>query len=210
MRYLLFAILTSLALADARRLDAQQSSPQASSEESATAAPEAGSHAQRGVPIEHLIAIVAKKTGKKFVLDPRVRADVVLVGEEPAELTYPQLLTVLSVYGYFAAEDGGYVRVLPDATVRLSAPLITSKDTRLAAEYVTQVIPVRNVSAAQLVPILRPMVSQWGHMAAMAQANVLIVTDSFANVRRMEAIIKTIDLPENKPHDIAPQKEPAQ
>jgi general secretion pathway protein D len=200
------AVLASLALAVLTA--APRAGAQTSSEESKLA----DNWAERadGVPVERLIAAVAKKTGKRFVLDPRVRANVVLVGLDPAELTYPQLLTVLSVYGFFAVDDGGYVRVLPDASVRINAPLITSRDTRPAAEYVTQIIPVRNISAAQLVPILRPMIAQFGHLAAMTQANTLIITDSFTNVRRIEAIVKALDIPENKPRDVAPQKEPAQ
>lgn len=182
---------------------------QTSSEESKPVESSAG-HAEAGVPIERLIATVARKTGKKFVLDPRVRASVILVGQDPADITWPQLLTVLSVYGFFAIDEAGYVRVLPDASVRVNAPLITSRDTRLPAEYVTQIIAVKNVTAAQLVPILRPMVGQYGHLAATPQANFLIITDSFENVRRMEAIIKALDIPEAKGRDVAPQKEPAQ
>ena len=52
-------------------------------------------HVEGGVPIAHLIATVAKKTGKKFVLDPRVRGDVVLVGQDPANISYNDLLTIL-------------------------------------------------------------------------------------------------------------------
>jgi type II secretory pathway component GspD/PulD (secretin) len=73
-----------------------QAGAQISSAESES---KSASLAGNGVPIERLIATVAKKTGKKFVVDPRVRANVVLVGEEASELTYPQFLTVLEVSG---------------------------------------------------------------------------------------------------------------
>jgi type II secretory pathway component GspD/PulD (secretin) len=108
---LAFAVLTTATGAGA----------QTSSEESGPVDNSAG-HAEGGIPIERLIAAVARKTGKKFVLDPRVRASVILVGQDPLELTYAQLLTVLAVYGFYAADDGGLVRVLPDASVRISAP----------------------------------------------------------------------------------------
>jgi hypothetical protein len=58
--------------------------------------------AENGRPIDRLIARVAKKTGKKFVVDPRVRANVIVAGEEPSEISYPQFLTVLEVYGFIA------------------------------------------------------------------------------------------------------------
>ncbi len=162
--------------------------------------------AENGIPIDRLIATVAKKTGKKFVVDPRVRANVVLGGEEPSEITYAQFLTVLEVYGFIAVDDGGLVRVLPDANMRQEPiPTITSKDTRPASECVTQIVPLKYVSAAQLVPILRPMLPQYAHLAALPSANTLIIADRFANVRRIEALAKSLDTPENKP---APAKEP--
>ena len=57
----------------------------------------------------------------------------------------------------------------------------------------TQVIQVRNVSAAQLVPILRPLIPQYGHLAAYPSSNMLIISDRAANVNRMVRIIQRID-----------------
>lgn len=153
------------------------------------------------------MASVAKKTGKKFVLDPRVHAQVVLVGEDPAQITYPQFLTVLQVYGYAAVDSAGLVQVIPEVMVRQEAmPTITSKDTRLPSEYVTQIIPVKNVPAPMLVPILRPLLPQQGHVAATV-GNSLLISDHFDNVRRIEALVRSLDTPGNKPRDAAPQKE---
>ena len=88
---------------------------------------------ESGIPIERLIAAVAKKTGKRFVLDPRVRGGVTLVGEEPADVSYPEFLAVLSVNGYAAVEDGKLVQIVPDANLRQYPTLvITAKDTRPA------------------------------------------------------------------------------
>src|SRR5579859_7521995 len=73
---------------------------------------------EAGIPIERLITIVARKTGKRYVVDPRVRADVQLIGQDPSTVTYPELLTILQVHGFTAAEGGGYIRVIPDANSR--------------------------------------------------------------------------------------------
>ena len=154
------------------------------------------------MPIERIVAAVAKKTGKKFMLDPRVHTNVVLVGLDPSEVTYPELLTVLEIYGFAAVDEAGVVQIVPDAGIRYQAiPIITSKDTRPASEYVTQLIPLKYISAAQLVPILRPMIPQQGHLAAMVSANSLIIVDRFANVRRIEALVRSLDTPENKPRE---------
>lgn len=146
------------------------------------------------IPIASLIATVAQKTGKKFVLDPRVRASVALVGEDPSSVTYDQLLTILDTYGYTAIETGGYVRVVPNAAVREEPlPLVSANETRPADQYVAAVIHVRSIPAAWLVPLLRPMVPQWGHLVALPCDNTLILVDRFANVRLLESIVKALD-----------------
>ena len=162
--------------------------------------------AENGTPIARLIAAIARKTGKKFIVDPRVSANIILAGEEPSEITYPQFLTVLEVYGFIAVDDGGLVRILPDANMRQEPiPVITSKDTRAASECVTQIVTLKYVPAAQLVPILRPMLPQYAHLAALPLSNSLIIADRFANVRRIEALARLLDTPENR---MPPVKEP--
>src|SRR5580700_11849193 len=198
MKYSLLATLALCMLTGPMHVGAQTS--QVESESKAASRPE------NAVPIDRLIATVAKKTGKKFVVDPRVHADVVLLGQEPSEITYPQLLTVLEVYGYIGVDDGGYVRILPDANARQEPiPTITSKDTRPASECVTQIIPLKYASAAQLVPILRPMLPQYAHLVAVFPGNTLLIVDRFANLRRIEALVRSLDTPENQP---PPKKEP--
>lgn len=146
------------------------------------------------VPIASLIATVAKNTGKKFVLDPRVRAEVTLVGEEPSSVTYDELLTILSTYGFTAVDTDGYVTVVPDADTREEPLPVVSGNEKLPADAgVTAVIHVKSIPAGWLVPILRPMVPQWGHLAAMLCSNDLIIIDRFASVRRMETVIKAMD-----------------
>jgi general secretion pathway protein D len=158
------------------------------------------------VPLERLIANVAKKTGKTFVVDPRVHADVVIVGRAAAELSYAELLGVLDVYGFAGVEDSGFVRVIPDSAIRVQAvPTITPKDTRPASEYVTQIVTVRNVQAAQLVPILRPLLPQAAALAAFPATNSLIIVDRFANLRRVEGLIRALDsTPPSKSQAAAP------
>lgn len=152
-----------------------------------------GSH-DASVPLSRVIAVVASKTGKKFVLDPRVHADVVLIGQDPSQLSYGDLLTVLATYGFVGVESGGYVRVAPEANARqLPVPTITSKDTRPDAEIVTLLVVPKSIPAEYLVPVLRPLLPQQAHLTAVSCTNTLIITDSFANVHRIEGMIRALD-----------------
>lgn len=162
------------------------------------------------VPITTLISDAAKRTGKKFIVDPRVRADVTLIQRGEDSLSYADLLTVLQVHGFAAIEGEGFVRVVPDASVRqLALPLVGDKDKRPDGEYVTKVISVRTTPAAMLVPTLRPLLPQYAHLAASVCTNDLIIVDSVANVRRIESLVESLDKGEPfKPRDCAQVETP--
>jgi general secretion pathway protein D len=166
-----------------------------------------------GVPLPTLIATVAKNTGMRFVLDPRVQAEVTLVGEDPSLVTYDELLTILNTYGFVAVKTGGYVVVKPDADTRMEPLPFASGNEKLPDdEAVTAVIHVKSLPAGWLVPILRPLVPQWGHFAAMPCSNDLVIVERFASVRRMETIIKAMDTgaPIKPPSCIVPMPLPWQ
>jgi len=160
---------------------------------SSTAA--AADEPESGIPMEKIIAAVSHKTNRKFVVDPRVNARVTLVGQEPSQVTYNELLTILETYGYVTYESDGYVVVAPDANARQAPqPMLTKGQTYADAQIVNYTIPVQNGPAAFLVPILRPLLPQYAALAAWPCANVLLITDRYANVKKMEAIVKALDV----------------
>jgi general secretion pathway protein D len=151
---------------------------------------------EASVDIEELIAQVAASTGKEFFVDPRVRARVLAVPalEDP---TYADLLSVLRLHGYIAVEIDGKVNVLPDANARSMPTRMLQRDDASVPddEVVTRVISVPGNNAANLVPILRPLLPQSAHLAAMVegdQSRKLIVVDTYANVRRITALVETL------------------
>ena len=96
------------------------------------------------IPIATLVAAVAKRSDKKFIVDPRVKGDALLLTENPIALSYDDLLMVLNVHGFAAVTTGDYVRVVPDALARQFAPPISAGDKHPAGEYVTRVtVPER-------------------------------------------------------------------
>jgi general secretion pathway protein D len=154
----------------------------------------ASSASSGGVPMLQLIETVSKKSSKHFIVDPRVTGNVTLIGIDPSKITYAELLSVLQLSGYSASETGDLVRVTPDAMARtMPTPLIGASDKRPDAEMVTRVLRVKSVPATYMVPILRSLLPQTAHLAAQACTNDLIIVDTFANVRRLEAIIASMD-----------------
>jgi general secretion pathway protein D len=146
--------------------------------------------------ITQIAEAVAAATGKNFIMDPRVRAQVTMLSSTPMspEGFYQAFLSILAVYDFIAVPDGNVVKILPDANAR-QMPSIDLPDhvSATSDEIVTQVVDVKNVNAAQLVPILRPMIPQYGHLAAYPAGNILIISDRASNVNRMIRIIRRID-----------------
>ena len=191
------ASIASVLLSLTGAANAQSAPERTSSPESASDATAGVGHLENGVPISRLLATVAKKTGKKFVIDAHVRGEVEIVGQDAANISYGDLLTILHVYGYTAIEYGGYVNVVPAAGARqLPVPQLSGRENHPEAEFVSKVITVKNVPAAQLVPLLRPIIPQSGHLVALPCVNKLFIVDSFGNVQRIQSVIEALDVGE--------------
>jgi Type II secretory pathway, component PulD len=146
--------------------------------------------------INTLIATVSDVTGKNFIVDNRVKGKVTVISASPmnSNSLYETFLAVLQVNGYAAVPSGGAIKIIPDANVKWEGGAYNSDGTRLARdEIVTHVFQLQNVSAAQLVPILRPLMPQWAHLAAYQANNTLIVADRAANVARIGTLISQMD-----------------
>ena len=146
--------------------------------------------------IRELIQFVSDATGTTIVVDPAVKGKVRVISSNPvsADELYELFLSVLDVHGYTAVRSGDIVRVIPAKDAR-SAPLDVSDDrsSSTSDEYMTQVIRLENISAAKLIPVLRPLVPQQAHMAAYAPSNAIIISDVSANIDKIRDIIERMD-----------------
>jgi general secretion pathway protein D len=146
--------------------------------------------------IAALINTVSEVTGRNFIVDPRVKARVTVISHEPmpADELYRVFLSVLQVHGFSAVDAGDVTKIVPEINAKqMAVPTVSQRGAVDGDAIVTSVIPVRNVSAAQLVPILRPLVPQQGHLAAYPATNALIISDRASNVRRLAEIVARVD-----------------
>ncbi len=155
--------------------------------------------------IRQVIEAVGEVTGKNFILDPRVKAQVTMLSVAPMspDAFYEAFLSILSVYGFVAVPAGDVIKILPDANARqMPGAELESGGGRRPDDIVTRVIAVQNVAAAQLVPILRPLIPQYGHLAAHPPSNLLIISDRASNVDRMAHIIARIDQAADQDYEV--------
>jgi general secretion pathway protein D len=142
-----------------------------------------------------VINSVSQITGKNFIIDPRVKGKVTVVSSKPLNETevYNVFLSILQVHGFATVPTENAIKIIPDATAKQSAAPFNSASRNPGDQLITRVLTIDHINAAQLVPILRPLVAQQGHLAAYPTTNVLIISDRASNIRRIDRIISEMD-----------------
>ncbi|MDM3869764.1 type II secretion system secretin GspD [Porticoccus sp. W117] len=148
----------------------------------------------RDADIREVIHFVSATLGaESVIIDPLVKGKVDVISRVPLnqEKLYDLFVNVLDVHGFAAINSNGVLRVIPAKKAR-TAP--ASANTQPASEngFVTRIIELNHVSAAKVLPILRPMVPQHAHLAASTNGT-LVISDTAANVRRIERLIRQLD-----------------
>jgi len=146
------------------------------------------------VDIDTVVKAIGEISGKNFVLDPRVKGTVNIVSARPVprELSYQILLSSLRMQGFTAVESDGVIKIVPEADAKLHARVGNARRGD-GDRLITKVFVLRHGSANQLVPVIRPLISPNNTVAAMPQANAVVVTDYADNIRRIEAIIDSVE-----------------
>ncbi|SFR77566.1 general secretion pathway protein D [Marinobacter daqiaonensis] len=147
--------------------------------------------------IRAFVTQVADITGYSFVVDPRVKGKVTVLSSAPMnkEEIYDLFLAVLQVHGFTAIPGEEVIKVIQQVDAKQNAEDLTRFERTPSEQLITRVIPVNNANALELVPILRPLVAKYGHLAGVAAANALIVSDHANNIRRIEEIVRDLDSP---------------
>ncbi len=145
----------------------------------------------RDADIRSVIESVAEITGESFVLDPRVKGKVTIISPETIDksLLYEAILSAIQVQGYQAIRDGAVTRIVP---FNQSFNLAGGGN----SELVTEILKVRYVQAATLIPVLKPLMSNGARVQAYNQSNYLVVSDIRSNVNRLKMLLKDLDDPD--------------
>lgn len=160
--------------------------------------------------IRAFITQVADITEKSFVIDPRVKGKVTVISHSSLtkDEVYQLFLTVLHINNFTAVPGAdGLLKIVPSNTATKDTIRFDSNSKIKGEELITRVIPVKNSSASELINVLRPMVAQHGHFAAVPSANSIIISDHAANIEKIIAIINEIDGAESEEIEVVQLKE---
>jgi len=161
--------------------------------------------------IEGVVKAVSEITGKNFVLDPRVKGTVNIVSAKPMSraLVYQVFLSALRLQGFAAVEERGMVMIVPEIEAKMHrSPTFGPQQRPGAGGQViqTQVFKLQHESAAQLVAVLRPLITPNNAVTAYPGNNTLVVTDYAGNLERIAAIIEAVDQPTDSDSIMIPLK----
>jgi general secretion pathway protein D len=146
--------------------------------------------------IHAVIQTISQLTGKNFIIDPRVQGKITIISSRPMSVNelYQVFLSMLQVLNYAAIPAGDITKIVPMVQAKEYGGALSSRSHPGSGdEVVVQIVPVDNISASQLVPVLRPLLQEWGSLTAYDPANTLILAGSANSVNRLVDIIHTMD-----------------
>ncbi|AEJ04966.1 general secretion pathway protein D [Stutzerimonas stutzeri] len=150
--------------------------------------------------IRAFIDQISQLSGQTFIVDPRVKGQVSVVSNATLSLSevYQLFLSVMATHGFSVLTQGDVARVVPNAEAKAEAGSGPSGGDQLE----TRVIQVQHTSAAELIPLIRPLVPQYGHLAAVSSANALIISDRSANIARIQDLVRQLDRAESNDYGV--------
>ncbi len=161
-----------------------------------------------GADIEAVIKAVGHYTNITFLIDPRVKGTITLVSEQSISKSqaFALLTSALRLQGYAIVSGDGFAKVVPEAEAKLQAtPTVIGKQVAPKGDQVaTQVFHLAHESAANLVTVLRPLISTNNTINANPGNNTLVITDYADNLKRLAKIVAALDAPAATDMDVIP------
>lgn len=147
----------------------------------------------RGVEIADVADQISRLTGRTLILDPAVKGSVTVTSATPLTSAgvWELFLSVLRANGFAAVRSGRAWRIVPAGNAVRDGGV--SSRSASGQELVTRMIRLSNVPSAEAARVVRPLVASFGSVEPLAQPNAVVVTDYADNVRRVEAILRSLD-----------------
>ncbi|HEX2547792.1 MAG TPA: type II secretion system secretin GspD [Ramlibacter sp.] len=146
--------------------------------------------------IDAVARTMAAITGRNIVVDPRVKGTINLSTDRPVTpaAAFNQFVVTLRLSGYTVVESGGLWKVVPEAEAKLQGGAVSVDGTATGSQIVTQIFRLNFENAANLVPILRPLISPNNTINVNPGTNALVITDYADNLQRLGRIIAALDV----------------
>lgn len=146
-----------------------------------------------------LVKFISEITGRNFILDERVKGKVTIIspGKISVDEAYAVFQSVLQVKNFTTVPSGTIIKILPSQEAKSSTveTVLPQGAASLSDEFITKLMRLENVDVNNMLPIIQPLVSPNGLLAAYTATNTLILIDSASNISRIGRILNELDLP---------------
>ncbi len=148
--------------------------------------------------VDAVISTIARATNRSIIVDPKVRGKISLMSSQPLtpDQAIDRLSTALRMNGFALVNTPGGYRVVTEADAKLqSSQIYTAKTDVSGDQIITRVFHLNFATAANVVNLLRPLISPNNTINALPGNNSIVVTDYASNLGRIEKIIQSVDNP---------------
>lgn len=149
--------------------------------------------------IQEFINTVSKNLNKTIIIDPAVHGTITVRSYDRLndEQYYQFFLSVLDVYGFAVVDmKNGVLKVVRAKDAKTAAvPLASDAQPGKGDEVVARVVPVNNVPARDLVPLLRQLNDNAGvgSVVHYEPSNVLLMTGRAGVIKHLMEIVERVD-----------------
>ncbi|CAM3401307.1 type II secretion system protein GspD [Psychrobacter glaciei] len=145
--------------------------------------------------IKAFINEVATITDQNFVLDPRINGNVTVISNKALsrDEIYQLFLSVMQVNGIAAIDSGTTVKLVPDNVAKQSGVAVDLRGDSVGEALATRVIYLTNTQAAEVLGVIRPLMPQSAHAAAVPGVNALVLSDRADSLNQLTALIRDLD-----------------
>lgn len=149
--------------------------------------------------LTELVRVISQLTGRRFIFGGKVR-DIKATVYSPQKVTvaeaYAAFLSILETNGLTVVPQGRFYKIV-------ETPGIVSQDTPVyeagqpvpaEERYVTRLYRLSHVSADEVAKLLVKFKSKDGDVSTYPAGNLLIITDTGSNVRRLLQLVEEVDV----------------
>jgi general secretion pathway protein D len=149
--------------------------------------------------LAELVNHISGMTGKRFIYGPKVRQiKATVVSPAPVTLAeaYEAFLSILEANGMTVIPHGRFLKIVDSGGVVAQATPIYSRGEPVpdADRFLTRLYRLKYVSAEEASNLLQKFKSKEGDISVYAPGQLLIMTDTGNNIRRMIRIVEEIDV----------------
>ena len=145
--------------------------------------------------IKAFINEVATITNQNFVLDPRINGNVTVISNKALsrDEIFQLFLSVMQVNGIAAIDSGTTIKLVPDNVAKQSGMAVDLRGDSVGEALATRVIYLTNTQAAEVLGVIRPLMPQSAHAAAVPGVNALVLSDRADSLNQLTSLIRDLD-----------------